>query len=189
MKNNFAKGFLTLAFAAIAFVGAPEMAKAAAPLRPFAQPSPDYNAGWLEQQVRHKLSTLPWYSVFDILQYRIDGDTVTLSGKVVLPIVKSDAVGAVKSIEGVRVVDRIQLLPVSPFDTQVRRQEYRSIFSYPPLSRYSMGVNPQIHIIVDNGNVTLVGSVSSQADKDAAGLRAKLVPDTFKVTNDLTVEG
>lgn len=189
MKNNFAKGIQTAVFMAIVLVGAPGMANAASPPQPSAQPAPDSNAEWIERQVHHQLSTLPWYSVFDILQYRIDGDTVTLSGEVVLPIVKSDAVAAVKSIEGVQVVDRIRLLPVSPFDTQVRRQEYRSIFSYPPLSRYSMGVNPQIHIIVDNGNVTLIGSVSSQADKDAAGLRAKLVPDVFKVTNDLTVEG
>jgi hyperosmotically inducible protein len=47
---------------------------------------------------------------------------------------------------------------------------------------------PSIHIIVDNGHVTLEGVVASQADKQIAGMRANSVPGTFGVTNNLQVE-
>jgi hyperosmotically inducible protein len=107
---------------------------------------------------------------------------------VVNPTVKSDAGNSVKRIEGVsQVVNEIQVLPLSSFDNQIRRAEYRAIFSDPSLSRYSMGAIPSIHIIVDNGHVTLVGYVSNQMDRTLAGIRAKGVPNVFSVTNDLRI--
>jgi len=94
----------------------------------------------------------------------------------------------VKSIEGVtRVVNNIQVLPVSPFDDQIRRAEYQAIYSQPQLSRYALGVVPQIHIIVNGGHVTLEGVVATEADRDVAGLSANRVPGVFSVTNNLRV--
>jgi hyperosmotically inducible periplasmic protein len=143
----------------------------------------------LADQVRHKLVMLPYFGVFDNLAYRVDGNTVTLFGEVVRPILKSDAENAVKHIEGVaQVVNDIKVLPVSMFDDQIRRAEYRAIFSYAGLYRYGMGTVPSIHIIVDNGHVTLIGVVSNEADKNLAGIRANGVPGAFSVTNDLQVE-
>jgi hyperosmotically inducible periplasmic protein len=143
----------------------------------------------LADQVRHKLVMLPYFGVFDNLAYRVDGNTVTLFGEVVRPILKSDAENAVKHIEGVaQVVNDIKVLPVSMFDDQIRRAEYRAIFSYAGLYRYGMGTVPSIHIIVDNGHVTLIGVVSNEADKNLAGIRANGVPGAFSVTNDLHVE-
>jgi len=190
MKIKVVAGILTLVFSAALLPGMPGTASAASLLQPLPAPAPENNQAWLEHQVYHKLVMLPWYSVFDNLEYRVDGGKVTLYGQAVLPILKSDAASSVKSIEGVREVDnQIQVLPLSPFDNQVRRAEYRAIFSSPQLSRYSMGSIPSIHIIVDNGHVTLDGVVSSQADKDFAGLRANQVPDVFSVTNNLRVQG
>jgi hyperosmotically inducible periplasmic protein len=162
----------------------------AAATRPNAQAPTD--AGqyqvWLMQQVHHKLAMLPWYSVFDNLEYKVEGAKVTLIGQVVRPVLKSDAESAVRSIEGVREVDnQIEILPPSPMDFRIRREEYRSIYSFPPLQRYSMGVIPGIHIIVKNGQVTLEGVVDNQADKDAANIRALLVPGVFSVTNNLRI--
>ena len=37
---------------------------------------------WLKEKVRHELVMLPYLSVFDNLQYRVDGSTVTLEGQV-----------------------------------------------------------------------------------------------------------
>jgi hypothetical protein len=85
-------------------------------------------------------------------------------------------------------VNDITVLPLSNFDAQIRRAEYRSIFSAGALGYYSMGVNPSIHIIVDNGHVTLEGVVSREADRDLAGIRANSVPGVFSVTNNLRVE-
>ena len=143
----------------------------------------------LTEKVRHQLVMLPYFSVFDNLAYRVDGNTVTLYGEVVRPVLKSDAERAVKHIEGVaQVVNDIKVLPLSPFDDQIRRAEYRAIFSYAGLYRYGMGVIPSIHIIVDNGHVTLIGVVSNEGDKNMAGIRANGVPGVFSVANDLQVE-
>jgi len=127
--------------------------------------------------------------VFDNLEYKVEGAKVTLIGQVIRPVIKSDAESAVKSIEGVKeVVNQIEVLPPSPMDDRLRRQEYRSIYSFGPLQRYSMGVNPGIHIIVKGGQVTLEGVVDSQPDKDAANIRAREVAGVFSVTNNLRVE-
>jgi hyperosmotically inducible periplasmic protein len=143
---------------------------------------------WLANQVQHQLLMLPWYSVFDNLEYRIEGNKVILSGEVVTPTIKSDAESAVKHIEGVQEVDnQIEVLPVSNFDNRIRWQELRTIYSFPSLQRYGMGTNPSIHILVKNGHVTLEGVVDNQADKDAAGIRANSVPNVFSVTNNLRV--
>ena len=153
-----------------------------------ASDSPNYEA-WLTKQVRHQLVMLPFYSVFDNLEYQVEGSKVVLMGQVVRPVLKGDAAGAVKRIEGVTQVDnQIKVLPLSPFDWQIRRAEYRAIYGSPTLQMYQVRSVPPIHIIVENGHVTLEGAVATQADKDLAGLMANRVPDVFSVTNDLRVE-
>ena len=149
-----------------------------------AQPSQDK----ITREVRHELVMLPYYGVFDNLAYRVDGSKVTLFGQVTRPTLKSDAENVVKRIEGVTAVDNeIEVLPLSPMDDQIRRAAYRQIYSKPPLQRYQMGAVPPIHIIVKNGNITLVGIVDSESDKEIAGIAANGVPGSFKVTNDLVV--
>ena len=148
-----------------------------------------YQARDLSDAVRHELVSLPYYNVFDNLEYKVDPNgVVTLLGQVTWPVVKSDAEHAVKKIPGVtQVVNNIQVLPLSPFDNQIRRAEYRAIFGYGPLYRYALGAVPSIHIIVDNGHVTLVGVVDNEADKNIVNIRANGVPNVFSVTNDLRV--
>src|ERR1700733_14558076 len=143
----------------------------------------------LTNQVRHQLVMLPWLSVFDNLEYRVEGNKVVLSGEVVRPVLKDDAANAVKHIEGVEAVENdIEVLPLSNFDDQIRRQELRAIYGFPSLQRYGLGTMPTIHIIVKNGQVTLEGVVSDQGDKDVAGIRANAVANVFSVTNNLRVE-
>ena len=144
----------------------------------------------LSKEVRHQLVMLPWYSVFDNLAYKVEGDKVTLYGQVTRPTLRSDAEAAVKSIEGVSsVVNNIEVLPLSPMDDEIRRAVYRTIYGDPGLSRYSVQAAPSIHIIVKNGNVTLEGVVDNETDKNLAGLRANGVPNVFSVKNNLVVAG
>jgi hyperosmotically inducible protein len=145
----------------------------------------------IASQVRHQLLQLPYYGVFDDLAFRVDGDTVTLLGAVVNPVLKSDAESAVKRIEGVgRVKNEIEVLPLSPNDDQIRMAEYKAIYGDPVLStRYGYRALPSIHIIVKNGNVTLVGVVANEADRNLVNIRANGVPGVFSVTNNLQVEG
>ncbi len=142
----------------------------------------------IAREVRHELLMLPYYSLFDDLRYKVDNGTVTLLGSVINPTLKSDAQNVVKKIEGVQKVDnKIDILPPSNLDDRIRRATARSIFSYDGLSRYGWEAAPSIHIIVKNGHITLLGVVDSQADKNAAGLRANGVPGAFSVDNQLQV--
>jgi hyperosmotically inducible protein len=153
-----------------------------------AQNSANYES-WLTKEVRHQLVLLPFYSVFDNLEYKVEGSKVVLMGQVVRPDLKSDAASAVKNIEGVTEVDnQIQVLPLSPMDNQIRQAEYRAIYSKPSLQMYEVRSVPPIHIIVDNGHVTLEGAVATETDKNLAGLAANQVPNVFSVTNNLRVE-
>jgi hyperosmotically inducible protein len=143
----------------------------------------------IAREVRHELVMLPYYGVFDNLAYRVDGNHVTLVGQVTRPTLKSDAEHAVKGIEGVeRVNNQIQVLPLSPNDDRIRIATYRALYGQPPLDRYGLQAVPPIHIVVDNGKVTLEGVVASQGDKDVAGVRANGVNGVFGVTNNLRVE-
>jgi len=143
---------------------------------------------WLTREVGHQLIQVPWLSVFDNLQYSVNGSEVTLGGQVWQPVTKQDAETAVKGIEGVtKVNNNIEVLPLSPMDDQIRRAEYRAIYGAPELQRYAMGVLPSIHIIVKNGHVTLIGAVDNQMDKNVAEIRAKSVPNVFSVDDNLQV--
>ena len=140
------------------------------------------------KNVRRALVTIPWYGVFDNLEYTINGTEVVLSGQVVEPVTKHDADSAVKHVRGVtQVVDNITVLPLSGFDNQIRRAEYRAIFSDSSLGRYSLGAVPTNHIIVNNGHVTLEGAVMNQMDANIARIRALGVSDVFSVTSNLRI--
>jgi hyperosmotically inducible protein len=158
---------------------------------PFAQSqgepsSPAQNR--IQREVRHELLMLPYFGVFDNIEYRVDGGTVTLSGAVTRPVLKSDAENVVKRIEGVnRVENKIDVLPPSPSDDQLRRRLFRAIYGDPSLEKYSLGVQKPIRIIVKMGHVTLEGVVDNETDKNLAGMRANGVPGIFSVTNNLRV--
>jgi hyperosmotically inducible protein len=146
----------------------------------------------LSRQVRKNLVTLPFYGVFDNLAYEVsdNGDTVTLYGQVTRPTTRKDAERRVAKIEGVeRVINRIEVLPVSPFDDRIRARAYRAVFNTGGLHRYAMGANPSIHIVVNRGHITLEGVVSGKMDKQLAYMAARQVPGVFSVTNNLVVEG
>lgn len=143
----------------------------------------------LQKEVRHELVMLPFYGVFDNFEYKVEGGTVTLLGQVSRPTLKSDAEKAVRGIEGVeRVENRIEVLPVSPNDDQLRMAVYRAVYGTQGLDRYSLRAVPTIHIIVKNGHVWLEGAVATEADKNLANIKANGVSGVFSVTNNLHVD-
>ena len=142
------------------------------------------------RQVRHELVMLPYYGVFDNLAFRLDGTTVTLLGQVTRPTLKSDAENVVKDVEGVeKVVNQIEVLPVSPMDDRIRLAAFRTIYGTQGLDRYALNAVPPIHILVNNGKLTLEGVVANEADKNLAGIKANGVSGVFSVTNNLRIEG
>jgi hyperosmotically inducible protein len=153
------------------------------------RPSQEQYSRKLSDEVGHQLRLLPYYSVFDNLEYSINGDTVSLLGQVATPSVKSDAESAVKRIEGVaHVQNNIEILPTSIMDEQLRRQLFRAIYGDDTLQRYAIQAVPPIHIIVKGGHATLVGVVARDMDKQLAGMRAMGVHGVFSVDNQIKVE-
>ena len=144
------------------------------------------------REVRHELVTLPYYGVFDWLEFEVqnNGATVVLKGQVVRPTTKSDAERRVKDIEGVsNVVNEIETLPLSPSDDRLRIALYRQIYGWnSPLFRYAHQAVPSIHLIVNRGHATLKGIVSNRGDANIANIRARSVPGLFSVKNELKVE-
>jgi hyperosmotically inducible protein len=153
-------------------------------------------AGWtyanansdLGKRVHHEIAMISNASIWDWIEADVHADgSVVLQGEVRRPTIKDDAEYRLKHLEGVTsVTDDIKVLPLSSFDDQIRVAVYRSLFNRnSTLNLYAMGANPSIHIIVDNGTVTLKGIVANAMDKQIAGMAANGVSGVFKVENDL----
>ena len=146
----------------------------------------------LVREIRHELRMLPYYGVYDWLEFEIQPDnTVVLRGQVVRPTTKSDAEGRVKDVDGVsKVNNQIEVLPLSPSDDRLRLALYRSIYNFnSPLFRYATQSVPPIHLIVNRGHATLKGVVANKGDAQLAYIRARGVPGLFSVKNELIIEG
>ncbi|HEY8460833.1 MAG TPA: BON domain-containing protein [Blastocatellia bacterium] len=146
---------------------------------------------YLTREIRKELVTLPFFGVFDWLEGKVEPDgTVFLAGQVTRPTLKKDAQRRVEKVEGVdRVINQIEVLPLSPNDDRIRRAVFRELFNFnSPLFRYGQGPNPSIHIIVSRGRLVLKGVVSNKSDNDLAVIKARGVPGIFDVRSDLRVE-
>jgi hyperosmotically inducible protein len=143
----------------------------------------------IENEVRRELVALPFYSLFDHFTFRVEGGTVTLMGKVSRPTLKSSAENVVKRIEGVeKVANEIEVLPLSSSDDRLRFALYYAIYGHTALQNLAMRAVPPIHIIVENGHVTLEGLVGKAMEKTIAGAQASGMFGVFSVTNNLRVE-
>jgi hyperosmotically inducible protein len=146
---------------------------------------------YLNKEIRKELVTLPFFSVFDWFEYKVEPDgTVYLAGQVTRPTLKKDAQRRVEKVEGVeRVINQIEVLPLSPNDDRIRAAVFRELFNFnSPLFRYGQGPNPSIHIIVSRGKLVLKGVVSNKSDRDLAVIKARGVPGIFDVRSDLSFE-
>ena len=140
----------------------------------------------LYEKIRHELAMLPYISEFDFISFVLVGDEVILSGWTVRQTNRSDSQNVVKNIEGVgTIINNIDVLPLGSMDMQIRAAA-RAVLQR-NLSRYFWGSGSDIKIIVKNGDVILLGSVTNSSDKDIAGIRLNSVPGVFHVFNLLTV--
>jgi len=129
-------------------------------------------------------------TAFNAIGVSVQDGVVTLSGHAYGPVDADSAIAVAANTKGVKdVINDIQVDPVSPMDDRIRIAVFRSVYGFPSLNKYAIDPGKPIRISVQNGNVTLYGAVDSQADKDAAGIRANAVPGVFHVTNNLQVAG
>jgi len=146
-------------------------------------------AGALEKAIVDALLSLPHYGIFDNLAYEMKGNDVTLLGQVLLPITKQEAARRVSKAPGIgKVINNIEVLPLSPSDDAIRMSVYRKLFETSDLYRYALGAVPSIHIIVKGGHVTLEGLVSTKQDSQYAEMLVKQLPGIFSVKNNLKVK-
>jgi hyperosmotically inducible protein len=183
---------IALAFASIPAPAAPTPQKKKSRLesRPRAE-GEAANLEYLKKEIRKELVTLPFFGVFDWLEGKVEPDgTVFLAGQVTRPTLKKDAQRRVEKVEGVeRVINQIEVLPLSPNDDRLRRAVFRELFNFnSPLFRYGQQPIPSIHIIVSRGKLVLKGVVANKGDSDIANIRARGVPGLFEVRNDLRIE-
>lgn len=144
----------------------------------------------LQEKLAEKLAydRVGYGNAFNAIGVRVENGVVTLNGHARTYVDRDSAMALVSTYPGVKdVVEEIEVDPVSIMDDQTRLQVARAIYGYPSLNKYAMDPAKPIRISVQSGNVELYGTVDSEADKDAANLRANTVPGVFSVKNYLQV--
>jgi hyperosmotically inducible periplasmic protein len=143
----------------------------------------------IAKNVQHALLNYSDFTVFDDLSFQVQNGQVTLFGAVTEPFKKSDMQNIAAKVPGVNgVANNIQVLPFSDNDNLLRREIATALRHDPALGRYQIGTHPSIHILVNNGQVTLAGAVNTQSDKDAAAIRATAFGMKFgSIVNNLQV--
>lgn len=140
------------------------------------------------RDVSKQVLTYSQFSIFDAVHMQVDNGIVTLIGKVTMPYKKNDIEKRVARIDGVhQVVNKITVLPVSQFDDELRFRIARAIYGNSNFWNYGSMANPPIHVIVENGHVTLDGVVNSNTDRMLARSIASSF-GAFSVTNDLKTD-
>jgi osmotically-inducible protein OsmY len=138
--------------------------------------------------ISHQIERYPQFTIFDHVTGTVDNGVVTLTGKVTMPFKKNDIGRRAGEISGVReVLNRIDVLPVSIYDDQLRRRIARAIYGNSAFWQYGAMANPPIHIIVEGGHVTLTGVVNSNVDRMLARSLA-IGFGEFSVTNELRTD-
>ena len=147
-----------------------------------------FNPQQMLEQARKQVVTYYAYWIFDNVQLEAQGQRLIVTGQVTQPYKKTDLGRILERVKGVAALEnKLQVLPVSHYDDILRWQLARAIYGNSVLFNYGNRAVPPIHIIVDNGNVTLEGAVASKMDRQIAGMVARDTGLSFSVTNNLRV--
>jgi len=154
------------------------------------KPNETYSDAEIAQKATHEIRMYSRYTIWDNVNLQIVDGNIHLTGEVSLPFKKADLGRIAQRVPGVTsVTNDLKVLPTSFNDDRLRIQVARAIYRDPVLSRYGIQAVPPIHVIVDNGHVTLEGVVNNEMEKNVAGIRASGAGLSFgPVTNNLRVE-
>ena len=141
------------------------------------------------QKARHNVLTYPFYSIFDHITLSAQGNQLTVGGEVTQPYKKSDLGNILAGIRGVTYLQNdLKVLPASFFDDHIREEVAERIYGDPLFANYGNQANPPIHIVVENGNVTLYGAVNSKVERQQAEIDARFASTYFGLKNHLRIE-
>jgi hyperosmotically inducible periplasmic protein len=144
----------------------------------------------LEAKLDRKLhyDRIGYDNLFNFVDASVNNGVATLSGETYTDVGRDSALSLVNNMPGVKdVIDNIKVSPVSGFDDRIRISALRAIYRDPVLGRYASDPAKPIRIVVDNGKLSLFGTVDSTMDKQIAGIKANQVFGVFKVENNLEV--
>jgi hyperosmotically inducible protein len=142
----------------------------------------------LADEVGRVLTGYTRLTIFDDINATVENGAVVLTGKVTMPFKKTDIEKRVAHIDGIRSLrNDIGVLPVSPFDDDLRYRVARAIYGNPAFWNYAAMANPPIHIVVEGGHVTLAGVVNSNVERMLARSLATGLGE-FSVTNALKTD-
>ena len=142
----------------------------------------------LAERVAEVVRDYSHFGIFDDINIQVENRSVTLFGRVTMPYKRDDIEARVKKIDGIRdLTNNVAVLPVSIYDSELRERLARAIYGNLAFRHYASMANPPIHIVVENGRVTLTGAVNSEVEKMLAYSLAQ-VPGAFSVRNDLKVD-
>ena len=141
----------------------------------------------LVEGLRRAVLRYSYYTVFDDINFGMDEPyTIILRGAVTEPFKKTEIEKRVSRVFGVKSVDnRIEVLPLSPNDQDLRRSLFRRIYWDPRFSDRANQINPPIHIVVSRGVVALTGVVRSPIESRILESIARSTPGVFRVINRL----
>ena len=144
----------------------------------------------VEARLERKLhyDRIGYDNLFNFVDVTVKDGVATLNGETYNDLGRDSALALANSMPGVKdVVDNIKVSPVSGFDDRIRISALRAIYRDPVLGRYATDPAKPIRIVVDNGKLSLYGTVATAMDKQIAGMRANQVFGVFSVQNNLEV--
>jgi hyperosmotically inducible periplasmic protein len=125
---------------------------------------------------------------FNYVTASVKDGVATLSGETRTDVDRDSALSLADYMPGVKdVVNDIRVAPASPFDDDIRIRAMRAIYRDSELGRYASDPALPIRIVVNNGRLSLYGTVESAMDKEMAGMRANQIFGVFSVQNNLEV--
>jgi len=143
----------------------------------------------IAEQARKEVVTYYAYTIFDNINLQLQDGRLVVSGQVTQPFKKSDIGNFLAHIKGVAELDNnLEVLPTSQYDDRLRMAVARAIYRDPLFVRYADQALPPIHIIVNNGSVTLEGVVANQMDRTKAEADARLAATYFSFTDNLRLD-
>jgi hyperosmotically inducible protein len=171
----------TLVFALVMLVGSTAWAQERKDLQIF-------------RDISDQVNRYSQFTIFDDVEASVTQGRVELSGWVTMPFKKDDLERRVRRVEGVTAVtNRIQVLPVSQFDDELRFRIARAIYGNSSFWNYAAMATPPIHIVVNRGHVTLTGVVQSNVERMlarslATGFGSFEVKNALKTDEEVRVE-
>lgn len=143
----------------------------------------------LAEEVGRAIRRYPRNDIFDWVDASVQDGVVTLTGAVTQPYRKTDYVKVLEEVPGVKQIENgLHVLPLSNFDDEIRDAAARAIYQDPLFARYAHETFPPIHIIVENGKLTLKGVVATPMEKQIAETNVRTRVMAFAVVNELSVE-